>query len=59
MWIKRDKKGRWRERYRVILKYGVVGRCKGKRVRNVEQSLNIKKKRINVKKNIKNWKEIG
>ena len=37
----------------MILRYGVVERCKGKRGRKVEQSLNIKKKKINVKKNIK------
>ena len=49
--MKKQNKGRWRERWMVILRLAVVEKWKGMGIRNVGKRVIIKKKNVNVKTN--------
>ena len=56
--MKRQNKGRWRERWIVILRLRVVKRWKGKGMKKVEESVIIKIKKKKSKRKKKNYRKI-
>ena len=49
--MKRQNKGKWRERWKVIIRLKVAGGWKGKWWKKVGKNVIIKKKKVNVKRN--------